>query len=100
MSEDHVILCGLGRVGWHVLELLNAAETRVVVIDSRCAPDDMRLGGATLIQGDCQQQATLLRAGVAQARGVIILPSDELVSITTALLVRRLNNTTRIVVRM
>jgi Trk K+ transport system NAD-binding subunit len=98
--EDHVILCGLGRVGWHVLELLNAAGTRVTVIDSRCAADDPRLGGATLIQGDCQKEATLQKAGVVQARGVIILPSDELISITTALMVRRLNPAARVVVRM
>jgi Trk K+ transport system NAD-binding subunit len=98
--EDHVILCGLGRVGWHVLELLKAAGTTVVVIDTRCAIDDPRLSGATLIQGDCQQQSTLEKAGVLKARGVVILPSDELVSITTALMVRRLNPATRIVVRM
>jgi len=100
MIDDHVILCGLGRVGWHVLELLNAAGTPVVVIDSRCATDDPRLGSATLVQGDCQNQAILERAGVLKARGVVILPSDELVSTTTALMVRRLNPTARVVVRM
>jgi len=100
MMEDHVILCGLGRVGWHVLELLKAAATQVVVIDSRCATDDPRLGSAILVRGDCQQQATLEKAGVLKARGVVILPSDELASITTALMVRRLNPTTRVVLRM
>jgi Trk K+ transport system NAD-binding subunit len=100
MMEDHIILCGLGRVGWHVLELLSASGTHVTVIDSRCALDDPRLGAAKLIQGDCQKQATLEKAGVLKARGVVILPSDELVSITTALLVRRLNPTARVVVRM
>jgi Trk K+ transport system NAD-binding subunit len=83
-----------------VLELLNAAGTRVVVIDTRCLSDDPRLGPATLIQGDCQKQPILEQAGVVKARGVVILPSDELVSITTALMVRRLNPTARVVVRM
>ena len=98
--DNHVILCGLGRVGWHVLELLKAAGTPVVVIDNRCAPDDPRLQGVVLIQGDCQKQRVLEEAGVAQARGVVVLPADDLVSTTTALLVRRLNPTVRIVVRM
>ncbi|HYV39147.1 MAG TPA: NAD-binding protein [Gemmataceae bacterium] len=100
MTENHVILCGLGRVGWHVLELLKAAGTPVVVIDTRCAADDPRLAGVTLIQGDSQKQTTLEKANVSQARAVVILPSDELASISTALMVRRLNPTTRIVVRM
>ncbi len=100
MMDDHVILCGLGRVGWHVLELLQAAGTPVVVIDTRCAADDPRLRGANLIPGDCQKQATLEIAGVHKARGVVVLPSDELVSISTALMVRRLNPTVRVVVRM
>jgi Trk K+ transport system NAD-binding subunit len=100
MKDDHVILCGLGRVGWHVLELLKAAGTQVVVIDTRCAPEDARLGGVTLIQADCQKQESLERAGVLKARGVVILLSDELASISTALMVRRLNPTVRVVVRM
>ena len=53
--DNHVILCGLGRVGWHVLEFLKAAGTPVVVIDTRCTTDDPRLAGVTLIQGDCQK---------------------------------------------
>jgi Trk K+ transport system NAD-binding subunit len=98
--DNHVILCGLGRVGWHVLEFLRAAGTPVVVVDNRCAADDPRLAGVSLIRGDCQEQQVLEKAGVVQARGVVVLLSDELSSTTTALLVRRLNPTTRIVVRM
>jgi Trk K+ transport system NAD-binding subunit len=98
--DKHVILCGLGRVGWHVLDFLRAAGTAVVVIDNRCAPDDPRLAGVALIQGDCQKQTTLEKAGVAQARGVVVVLSNELASTTTALLVRRLNPSVRVVVRM
>jgi Trk K+ transport system NAD-binding subunit len=98
--DNPVILCGLGRVGWHVLELLKTAGTRVVVIDNRCAADDPRLAGVPLIQGDCQRPQTLEKAGIGQARAVVVLLSDELAGITTALLVRRLNPAARIVVRM
>jgi Trk K+ transport system NAD-binding subunit len=98
--ENHVILCGLGRVGWHVLEFLKASGTPVVAIDTRCAPGDQRLGGVTLVQGDCAQSATLEQAGVRQARAVVIVLSDELVGISAALLVRRLNPAVRVVVRM
>jgi Trk K+ transport system NAD-binding subunit len=97
---NHVILCGLGRVGWRVLAYLQAASTPVVVIDTRCAASDARLAGATLISGDCQQQSNLEAAGVAQAQGVIIVLSDELAGTATALLARRLNPHARVVLRM
>jgi Trk K+ transport system NAD-binding subunit len=98
--KNHVIVCGLGRVGWRVLAYLQAAGTPVVVIDTRCSADDARLAGATLITGDCQQQATLEKAGLGEARGVIVVLSDELIGTATALLVRRLNPNARIVLRM
>jgi Trk K+ transport system NAD-binding subunit len=98
--EQHIILCGLGRIGWRVLEYVRASGAPVVVVDTRCAPDDPRLHGVTLIQGDCRQQDVLERAGVARARGVLILTSDDLVSISTALMVRHLNHSVRVVVRM
>src|SRR5947209_4203763 len=98
--ENHFILCGLGRVGWRVLEYLRAAGSPIAVIDNRCPPDDPRLGGVTLISGDCRHQKMLEQAGLAKARGVLILTSDDLVSISTALMVRHLNPTVRVVVRM
>ncbi len=98
--ENHFILCGLGRVGWRVLEYLQATGAPVVVIDSRCAADDPRLGTAGLIAGDCRLQEHLEKAEVARARGVLIVTSDDLVNISTALMVRHLHHGVRIVVRM
>jgi len=98
--EQHIILCGLGRIGWRVLEYVRATGTPVVVVDTRCAADDPRLHGVPLVQGDCREQAVLEKAGLARARGVLILTSDDLVSISTALMVRHLHPDVRVVVRM
>ncbi len=98
--EAPIILCGLGRVGWRVLESLQATGMSVVVIDSHCPGDDQRLGKARLVRGDCRRREILEEAGVASARGVIILTSDDLVNISTALMVRSLHNDVRIVLRM
>jgi Trk K+ transport system NAD-binding subunit len=97
---QHIILCGLGRIGWRVLEYIRASGTPVVVVDTRCAADDPRLHGVPLIQGDCRQEATLRKAGLADARGILILTSDDLVSISTALMARHLRSDIRVVVRM
>jgi Trk K+ transport system NAD-binding subunit len=100
MDEQPVILCGLGRVGGRVLEYLQAAGIPVVVIDDRCAPDDPRLGPARLVPGDCRRREVLTEAGVAGARGVLILTSDDLVNISAALMVRSLDADVRVVMRM
>ncbi len=98
--HQHFILCGLGRIGWRVLQQLRAAGADVVAIDNHCTPKDPRLDGATLVSGDCRHAEVLQRAGLEQARGVVILSSDDLVSLSTALLVRHLHPTIRVVVRL
>jgi Trk K+ transport system NAD-binding subunit len=98
--EQPFILCGLGRVGWRVVEHLQAAGLPLVVIDTRCSPTDPRLAKARLVRGDCRQQEVLEQAGVHQARGVLIMTNDDLINISAALLVRHLNPTVRIVMRM
>jgi Trk K+ transport system NAD-binding subunit len=99
-SKRPILLCGLGRVGWRVLEFLRAAGMPVVVVDTTCEDGDPRLAGARLVQGDCRQREVLEEAGVGQARGVLLLTSDDLVNISTALMVRRLNGDVRVVIRM
>jgi Trk K+ transport system NAD-binding subunit len=94
------ILCGLGKVGWRVLEYLRKTGEPVTVIDTLCKSNDPRLDGATLVSGDCRQAAILQQAGLAEARGVVVLTSDDLVSLSTALMIRHLHPKIRIVVRM
>jgi Trk K+ transport system NAD-binding subunit len=87
-------------MGAKVLEYLKAARMPVVVVDNTCRPDDPRLLGFHLVSGDCRQRDVLEVAGVAGARGVLVLTGDDLLNITTALTVRSLNAEVRIVLRM
>lgn len=98
---DHpVVVCGLGRVGWRVLESLRAAGLHVVVVDVALDAADPRLAGVRVVKGDCRRPEVLEEAGVKTARGVLLLTSDDLVNISAALLVRQLNADARVVVRM
>src|SRR5439155_3686 len=72
----------------------------VVAIDNRCEPEDPRLQGARLVHGDCRQREVLEQAGLASARGVLILTSDDLVNISTVLMVRLVDPNVRVVVRL
>jgi Trk K+ transport system NAD-binding subunit len=95
-----IVLCGLGQVGWRVLESVRAAGLAVVAVDLNTAPDDPRLGGVRSVKGDCRRSEVLEAAGIREAAAVVIVTSDDLINVTTALLVRKLNPTARVVVRM
>jgi Trk K+ transport system NAD-binding subunit len=95
-----VILCGLGSIGWRVLEFLQAAGIRVVVINRTIDAADPRLVGVQVVQGDFRERTILQQAGVHEATGVIIVTSDDLVNISAALMVRSINGNVRIVLRM
>lgn len=98
--EQHIVLCGLGRTGWRVLDYLRAAGLPVVVIDSQCRPDDPRLAGVTFVPGDMRQRDVLARAGIDRARGVLVLTNDDLVNVATAMTARALNRSVRVVLRL
>jgi Trk K+ transport system NAD-binding subunit len=98
--EQHFILCGLGRVGRRVLDYLHAIGACVVIIDNHTDPANPPPGSVRVVRGDCRQEQTLRQADVAGARGVLILTSDDLTTVSTALMVRHLHPRVRLVVRM
>ncbi len=98
--ESPIVLCGLGRMGARVLEYLQAANLPVVVVDTQCQAGDPRLRGARVVTGDCRRREVLEAAGVADAGGVLVLTSDDLVNVSATLLVRALNPGVRVVLRM
>ncbi len=80
--DNHVIVCGVGRSGAHVVRELVAFGVDVVFVEvdpSRAAGLVDELGdGALHVPGDALSDAILLRAGVEHARGLVAtLPSDR-----------------------
>lgn len=98
--EGPVIVCGLGRIGWPVLEYLKALGWHVVAIDLECSPDDPRLQGVEFIRGNYREPAILQKAGIAKAKGLILLANDDLTNLAACLEMRRINPEVRIVVRL
>jgi len=98
----HVIVCGAGETGRHVVEELLKTQTPCVVIEQDLAglKHRERLGSTPVIEGDATDGGVLARARIEVARGLITtLPSDKdnLFVILTA---RELNATLRIVSRL
>jgi Trk K+ transport system NAD-binding subunit len=102
-ESGHVVVCGLGNLGFRVVqELLNADEEVVAIEtsrDSRFLATSRRLGAA-VITGDATLPEVLGQARVATARAVVAATGDELANVEIALLARELNPKQRVVVRL
>lgn len=101
--KDHVIVCGLGRVGRRVVErLLNEGVEVVVIERNRDSP--FRKGaeklGAFVVIGDAKQPEVLERANGANARAFMGLTDDDLTNLESALEIRKLNPSVRTILRM
>jgi len=98
--QGHVVVCGAGETGKHVVEELQKTRTPCVIIEQRA---EYRVAaerlGAVVLEGDATRGEVLERARVREARGLITtLPSDKdnLFVILTA---REANPSLRIVSR-
>lgn len=75
--ENHIIVCGLGRVGIQVAEDLKNAGFVVVAIEEKI--DEVKLTSEDLIiiNGDATEDDILLKAGLKTAKAIICcLPND------------------------
>ncbi|MBL8823160.1 MAG: NAD-binding protein [Planctomycetia bacterium] len=95
-----VIVCGLGRVGWPVIDYIRALGWPIIAIDQETEPTDPRLAGIHFIQGNFRDAAVLTQARLQDARGVILLANDDLNNLAACLEIRRLHPTVFIVVRL
>ncbi len=96
----HILVCGLGPVGFRVVEELTALKEPVVVVEM--APDNPFLGtvrrlGAAVVIGNASVSEVLRQANASTARAVIAATNNDLVNLEVALLVRELNPNQRVV---
>lgn len=98
--RGHFIVCGYGRVGSTVVRELVHARQGLVVIDVNAASlDRARSDGLLVVEGDATQDATLLAAGVAHARGLITTIDSDANNVYVTLSARALNHALFIVAR-
>jgi Trk K+ transport system NAD-binding subunit len=99
----HVVVCGLGNIGFRIVEELLQAEEQVVVIEmdrnNRFLASARRLGAA-VVSGDATVAEVLRQARVGTARAVVAATGVELANVEVALLTREMNPTQRVVVRL
>ncbi len=90
--EDHVIVCGFGRMGQHVATELRVHEKPFVVIDiSEESITCARTMGYQGIVGDASIEEILLNAGVLRAASLISVLDSDAANVFTVLTTRALN---------
>lgn len=100
---DHVILCGLGELGFRTLERLRAFGEQVVVVDPDPQPAFAACcaeWGVPLVRGSGRDPKALREAGVVVARAVIVVAADDMINLAIALAAREENPDLRVVVRL
>jgi len=101
--SGHVIVCGLGRDGYRVVEQLLKFGEDVVGIERNEKGqflDAIRGLRVPIIISDARRPGALSKAGVERATAVVICTEDDLVNLTIALEARELNPGIRVVMRM
>ncbi len=77
--KKHYIICGGGRVGEHIAELLTKQKKKFVVIEKHDdLSENLMKKEFTILKGDALEEATLLKAGIKHAEALIsVLPETE-----------------------
>jgi Trk K+ transport system NAD-binding subunit len=101
--RDHVVVCGAGRIGGAVVDLLLRVRKRVVVVDSSPDPYLMRLArknAIDLLTGDATHEEVLELCNIRHASAVVVLTNNDPGNLEIALGARALRPDARLVVRM
>jgi Trk K+ transport system NAD-binding subunit len=101
--RDHVIVCGLGRVGLRlVAQLLESGYAPVVIERDWGSEFVARALGlkVPVISGDAREPAVLRQAGLRRARALVAVVEDDLVNIEIALTARAARPGIRVILRV
>jgi Trk K+ transport system NAD-binding subunit len=101
--HDHVVVCGLGNIGFRMVEQLHDLGVPLVAAElqegNRYLPAVRRLGVPVLV-ADIRLPETLQALQVQRARSVVVVTSSDIVNLETALNTQTLRPEVRVVLRL
>lgn len=101
--NNHIVLIGLGHLGFRVAQRLHEMGENVVVIElnlgthTTVAARDM---GIAVIQADARHPGSLEGANIREARTIILASQDDAMNLQIALRARSLNPNIQVVIRI
>ncbi|MGB5227023.1 MAG: NAD-binding protein [Eudoraea sp.] len=90
--SNHVIICGYGRNGMQAVERLKAYKKPFVVIERDKDVIEKHEVDVLFVEGDANEDETLLTAGVKDAQYLIVTLPDDADNLFVVLSARQLNN--------
>ncbi len=101
--RDHIIVCGVGTTGVHVVEELVWTKWPLVAIDRDAARLDrlqeLSINMIPTVVGDATEDETLERAGIRHARGIVAALTDDKDNLFIVVSARQLNPSLRIIAK-
>jgi Trk K+ transport system NAD-binding subunit len=101
-QEGHIVVVGLGNVGYRIVDELRRTGARMIAIERNGDGEFVEAVRAHLpvIIGDARVRETLVKAGVAKARAVIAATQDDAVNLSVSLTAEQMNPRVHTVVRL
>lgn len=101
--NNHVVVCGFGKIGYKVGERLRNSGLEIVVIEKD--PNNKFLKRITdtqipIIIGECENRDILKQANVQKASSIVVLTDNDLVNIEVGMMVKEIKPSLRIVIRL
>ncbi|MGA7433864.1 MAG: NAD-binding protein [Xanthobacteraceae bacterium] len=98
--ENHIIVCGYGRIGVELAKALKDGRAPYVVLEqNEQRVRHARDAGHSCLQGDATNEATLLDAGIARARALATVLPNDAANVFITLSARSLNSKIEIIAR-
>jgi len=101
--KNHIVLLGLGHLGYRVVVQLLEFQQNVVVIElepKRDLVEKVRSLGVPVIQDDGTREVVLKSAGVEHARSIVLCMQDDSLNLQIALKARGLNPRIQVILRI
>jgi Trk K+ transport system NAD-binding subunit len=99
--RDHIIVCGLGHLGYRVVNILRGLDYAVTALEREASRLGQRLakGDVSVRVADFRRRAILAEANVAHAQTIVICSNDDMLNLETGLRARELNPNIRVIMR-
>lgn len=101
-QSGHIIVCGLGHVGYRIANSLQALGYAVTALEREPGRLGQRLAeqGLAVQVTDFRRRAALAEAGIERAQAIVLCSDDDMLNLEIGLRARELNSNTRVVMRI
>jgi Trk K+ transport system NAD-binding subunit len=101
--RDHVVVVGLGNVGFRIVTTLRERGVPVVAVersDDAVGVAPAMRAGIPVVLGDATRERVLREAGVEECRALVAVTSDDAINLQAALVGRSVQRAVRVVLRL